>query len=149
MDEILSYIDKSIESLLRRVIALETQDPQYPPVLQAGQAFHIVLTNSFQDLTGVTLTLDPGNYIIFGKFYTGGDDNGETFEGRLLVNGVAQTIIAVCGLGVDEVNTIGQIWLVQLTSTSNILQLQGRKTGGVGASMIYSTYTTITALETK
>lgn len=148
MDDILKSIDKSIEGLLRRVTKLETQDPIYSPIRQAALLAHIPLTNVLQDLFGASLDLDPGNYVIIGTFYVGGDDPGETFEGRLLVGTTLQPIYAICGLGLDEINTITQIWLIQLTGITTV-KLQGRKTGGFGVSFIYSTYTTITALETK
>lgn len=148
MEDILKSIDKSIENLLRRVISLETQDPQYPLVTQVAQAGNLVLTNVLQDLPSATLNLEAGNYLVYGTFYVVGGDAGQTFEGRLVVGGVLNPIIAVCNLEVGIANTITQLWTIQLTQTTTV-KLQGRKTGGAGVSTVYATYTTLTALETK
>lgn len=148
MDEILKYLEESIEGLLRRIKTLESQDPLYPPVQVGIADANLVLTNIQQSISGTSITLDPGNYIVFGTFHVVGDDATQQLEGGLLVDSTLQTALAKCNLDTINVHTVTQIWRIQLTIATTVV-LRARKTGGAGTSTVYLGNTSLVALETK
>ena len=118
--------------------------------VQAETTATTVLTTSFQDLPGATLTLaTQGTYVITGMFdlaVIGADDN--TFlVGVLEVGGVVQSAKAVLQTDTDGPRvTVSQTWVITTTEDDTVIKLQARKFAGTGTSRAYGIHTKIVAL---
>ena len=118
--------------------------------VQAETTATTVLTTSFQDLPGATLTLaTQGTYVITGMFdlaVIGADDN--TFlVGALEVGGAVQSAKAVLQTDTDRPRvTVSQTWVITTTADDTVIKLQAKKFAGTGTSRAYGIHTKIAAL---
>lgn len=93
----------------------------------------VTITGSLQDLTGATLSLEAGTYIISGTFdvLVNSALNDRTFEGHLDSGGSDQNDVALLvALGlVNDRFTVAQTWRLVLASTTTV-KLRGQYSGG-------------------
>ena len=128
---------RAVEGVMRRLQS----------VSQAAATAALTLTTSYQDIAGVTLSLNAGNYLIIGIFDFIGTalDAGQTGLGQLDVGGTAQTALATFCLAANSRVTISHAFAITLTSTTTC-KLQASKNGGTGTSTASNVHTTITAV---
>ena len=155
----LSALAEGIVNLTKRIRALETRESTPLTVQAAAASADLSLTAANQDVAGATLNLSSGVYAVVGvfDFRTGNDDldNGQTANGVLSINAVAQTGEAVMRLIRADANAnervqacVTQTWSVTVPSGSTyVAKLQARKSGGTGTSQALQTHTTITAMK--
>lgn len=125
---------------------------QFKTPVSAAATASRTLTTSFQDITGASLTLAPGVWLVVGVFYflVSGADAGFYARGQLVTTGGAAAIAnassrAISGLVAQDAATVAQAWLVTVTSATTA-KLQADKTGGAGTSEARQDHTTITAV---
>lgn len=109
----------------------------------------VTTTSSLADVTGASLSLEAGTYVVSGMFDTLVNNalNDRTFEGHLDVGGVDENDYAqLVAPGLVNVRaTIPQSWRIVLTATTTI-KLRTKYSGGtVGDFTVKSTNTTLTA----
>jgi len=126
---------------------------QFKPPLTAVCTVALPLTTTPTNITGCTLSLTPGVWLVTGVFdfsNTGAGDVGSALVGALAVTGGAATVAtatAVALLIMPTINarlTVAQTWLVTVTATTTAT-LQGSKNAGTGTSTVQTTGTTLTA----
>lgn len=106
-------------------------------------------TTTATDVTGASLSLAAGTYVVAGNFDVtrNGATNDRTFEGVLDVNAVDENDLAVwTPLGAILVRSqVVQVWRVTLASTLTV-KLQARHSGGTaGDFTVNAANTTLTA----
>lgn len=117
---------------------------------KASGTADVTITGSLQDLTGATLSLAAGTYIVMGVFdvRVNNSGNDRLFEGHLDVNAADENdIAALQGLGLDDTDrqTIVQQWRVTLASTQTV-KLRGKYSGGAtGDFTVLGANTTLVA----
>lgn len=126
---------------------------QFKTPVSAQASANLALSTSFQDITGASVSLTPGVWLVVGAFSffaSGAADVGFYARGQLVTTGGAATVAnatAQARFGLDSTTAAGsvaQAWLVTVTATTTA-KLQADKTGGAGASTAQQTHTTITA----
>jgi hypothetical protein len=120
--------------------------------LYAKSNGHLVLTTSFADVPGCTVTIDQDGYyeieIVFDMEYTGGSgDDNELLYGTC--QGPGPTDFgewAVFKAVEPNRATVSQLWRLSL-SNGDVLKARGKKSGGSGGSRVAGAfgYTTIMA----
>lgn len=118
---------------------------------QASGTGDVTITGSLQDLTGATLSLAAGTYIISGTFdvLVNSALNDRTFEGHLDSGGSDQNDVApLVALGlVNDRFTVSQTWRLVLASTTTV-KLRGQYSGGTAGDFTSKgANTTITAYQ--
>lgn len=129
---------RAVDAVIRR----------FHTINRAKASADLTLTGSAQDITGATLTLPAGVYLIIGTFdhiEQGAGDEGWTAVGELVVGADTQNGQALLTLDNSHRATVSQFWSVTLT-TSTTCKLQAYKNGGTGTSITGHTHTTITAI---
>lgn len=106
-------------------------------------------TTTAADVTGATLSLVAGTYIVIGNFDVSIKGNADRlFEGILDVDGTDENDLAVLlgvGLDTDDRQQVLQVWRVTLASTLTV-KLQARHSGGTaGDFTVNAANTTLTA----
>lgn len=116
-------------------------------VLDAAASADLTLTTAFQNVVGATVTLaHPGVWVISGVFDFDGAAGDTTGIGVLNIDGTNQAANALASLADTQRVTTGQTWVHRKTTLGpTVLQLQARKGGGAGASLVKQSHTTITA----
>ncbi len=105
------------------------------------------------DITGCSVSLTPGNWLVTGVFdfsHSGAGDNGVIALGYLATTGGAATVsnsssLATFALLAGGRGPVAQTWAVAVTATTTA-KLQGQKASGSGASTAGQTHTIITAI---
>ena len=109
----------------------------------------VTVTGSLADITGCSVSLAAGTYIVEGIFdvLVNNALNDRTFEGHLDVGGSDENDYAQLNApGLVNVRaTLPQVWRITLGSTTTV-KLRAQHSGGtVGDFTVKSTNTTITA----
>jgi hypothetical protein len=123
--------------------------------LQMWEASHsgasdLTLTTVEQDVTGATLTLQPGKYWVQGVFdfaVNSADTNGTTCIGVLSVGGVKQTP-AVTWSAINthwSRATVSQVWPITVVSANTVVKLRAYKVGNFQTAQCYRVHTRIAA----
>lgn len=107
--------------------------------LYAGQSASVTLTGSAQDVTGASISLTAGKWLVVGSLifyldYAGGDINQEMY-GQLWVNGVQQSTVMFAKATYAGYATPIQAWLYTATGTVTA-KLRALKNGGSGSSAV-------------
>lgn len=107
---------------------------------------NLTLSTSLQDVSGATLSLPAGQYLIFGVFALVISATGPgQLEGHLDVGGVDQTGVALFGdPGVTHFGTVAQAWIVTLGSLTTV-KLRAKKNGAGGTATCNADHTCIVA----
>lgn len=148
--------------LLSRLRLLESAlNPLYPaiehPTPECGQVTTSsntsITSTSYTDITDATLTLTPESdikIIITGVFCVQSNALGvigQTFSGRLDVNGSAYQTIVWAPAAANTVNTITGTWAVTLVSgTTYTLKLQGVTSNALSTFTVLRDSTALTYL---
>lgn len=105
--------------------------------LYASQSASVTLTGSVQDVTGASISLTAGKWLIFGSLIlyqdSAGGDNNQELYGQLWVDGVQQSNALFAKATHTGYANPSQTWLYTATSTVTA-KLRALKNGGTGAS---------------
>ena len=114
----------------------------------------LTLTTSAQDITGCSLSLAAGTYLIIGVFDVYGEGANDAGAGHIAIGSLVVDTTEQSGYGLGSLgytsasmdrHTVTQVWAVTLAATTTC-KLQGKKSGGTGSSKIIQTHTAITAI---
>jgi hypothetical protein len=123
---------------------------QFKAPLSAVASAPLALTTSWQDVAGCALSLTPGAWLVLACVDFVLDDASQGLRAQLVTTGGTATIALSAAQAFFQAPaaatraTAAQAWLVTVAATTTV-KLQGDKTGGAGASVIY-TLTTLTAI---
>jgi len=116
----------------------------------AASSGDVTSTSSLQDVTGCTVSLAAGTYIVTGIFdvLVNNALNDRTFEGHLDVGGSDQTTIAtiVAGTFANDRWEATQQWRITLGSTTTV-KLRCKHTGGTNGDFTVKGGATISAAQ--
>ena len=110
----------------------------------------VTTTASLQDLTGSTLSLEAGTYVVHGVYdvEVNNSGNDKLFEGHLDVGGSDQNDIALLlatGFADADRVTVSQSWRIVLASTTTVKLRALHSGGATGDFDVKGANTTITA----
>ncbi len=123
-------------------------------IAQANASSNLVLTTSWQDIPGASLSLTAnGDYLIIGTFAFTIDANDSTVDGQLVHDDsgsfVAETGNVQYYKSTTDIhsNIIEKGWKVTIASQPTTIKLQGKKPGGTGSSGMLQTNSSILAIK--
>lgn len=122
-----------------------------PVTIQLGSSY--TLTASVADITGLSMSLTPGNWEVSGTFEwvtTGAGDVGAFFTASLATTGGTATItpstLTSVSTGIASfINTTSATWTVNVVATATV-KGQATKSGGAGTSTLASGGTVLVAV---
>lgn len=151
------YVKAASDGSLSAKNGSSTAAPLWSPVLVGVCSGNLSLTTSFVDVAGATITLPAvvGKWYVAASVYfqfSGALDGGANLQAQLVcAAGATADNAALVVLNADASDTgflatTFQQWLVTQASGTPVLKLQGKKSGGTGASTINLTHTKLVAV---